>query len=89
MSEGHGLDSQVSRCREYTAYKGHEIIEVFRDEAISGGLIDRPGMKRCSHGSASAVQRALLSSFTTSLVSPAISKPIRSFVSRSAPLGRP
>lgn len=45
IREGHGLDSQESRCREYAAIKGYAVGHVFRDEAVSGGMIDRPGMK--------------------------------------------
>ena len=45
VSEGHGLGSQETRCREYAAHKRCEVVEVFRDEGVSGGLIDRPGMQ--------------------------------------------
>ncbi len=43
--EGHGIESQETRCREFAHLKGYEVIEMFKDEAISGGMIDRPGMK--------------------------------------------
>ncbi|MEM8597602.1 MAG: recombinase family protein [Pseudomonadota bacterium] len=45
IREGHGLDSQESRCREYAAIKGYSVEEVFQDKGVSGGLIDRPGMR--------------------------------------------
>ena len=45
VKEGHGPESQETRCREYAAYKHYEVVEVFHDEGISGGLIDRPGMQ--------------------------------------------
>lgn len=45
VTEGHGLGSQETRCREFAGHKGYEIADVFRDEGISGGLIDRPGMQ--------------------------------------------
>ena len=45
VTEGHGLGSQETRCREYAGHKGYEIAETFRDEGISGGLIDRPRMQ--------------------------------------------
>ncbi len=45
VREGHGLGSQETRCREYAAHKGYDVVEGFRDEGISGGLIDRPGMQ--------------------------------------------
>ena len=46
VTEGHGLDGQEKRCRDYAARKGYQVLEVFRDEAISGGLINRPQMER-------------------------------------------
>jgi len=43
VREGDGLASQETRCREYAKYKGHEVVEVFRDD-ISGGKAARPSM---------------------------------------------
>ena len=45
MQKGHGLGSQETRCREFAKMKGYEVADVFCDEAVSGGLIDRPGMQ--------------------------------------------
>jgi site-specific DNA recombinase len=45
VTRGHGLGSQETRCRDYARHKHYEIAEVFRDEGVSGGLIDRPGMQ--------------------------------------------
>lgn len=45
MKKGDGLASQETRCREYASHKGYEIVQVFRDEGVSGGMIDRPGMQ--------------------------------------------
>lgn len=45
LKEGHGLVSQETRCREYARHRNYEIKEVFRDEGVSGGMIDRPGMQ--------------------------------------------
>lgn len=45
VKKGDGLGSQETRCREYAGYKDYEIVEVFRDEGVSGGLIDRLGMR--------------------------------------------
>ena len=43
--EGHGLDSQEHRCREYAAAKGYEVVNVFPDTKSGGGdFIKRPGM---------------------------------------------
>ena len=46
VKEGHGLDGQERNCRRYAELKGYEVVEVFRDEGVSGGLIDREGMER-------------------------------------------
>lgn len=46
VKQGHGLESQESRCREFAAYRGYQIAETFRDEGVSGSLVDRPGMKQ-------------------------------------------
>ena len=43
--EGDGLGSQETRCREYARHKGYEVVQAFRDEGVSGGIIDRPSMK--------------------------------------------
>lgn len=44
VTRGSGLGSQETRCREYARAKGYEVVEVFRDEGASGGMIERPGM---------------------------------------------
>lgn len=45
VNEGHGLDSQERRCRDYAKGKGHVVEKVFLDEGVSGGLFERPAMK--------------------------------------------
>ena len=45
VKKGDGLASQESRCREFAAYKDYEVVNVFQDEGVSGGLVDRPGIK--------------------------------------------
>jgi site-specific DNA recombinase len=45
VTKGDGLGSQETRCSEYAKYKGYKIVEVFRDEGVSGGLIERAGMQ--------------------------------------------
>ena len=44
LHKGHGLESQTTRCREFARLKGYDVAEVFKVEAVSGGIIDRPGM---------------------------------------------
>ena len=45
-SEGHGLDSQESRCRQYASQRGYETVEVFRDSVTGGGdFMKRPAMR--------------------------------------------
>ncbi|MCB9806148.1 recombinase family protein [Candidatus Nomurabacteria bacterium] len=44
-TEGHGLDSQEQRCREYAKSNNYEVIRVFRDSFTGGGdYIKRPEM---------------------------------------------
>jgi DNA invertase Pin-like site-specific DNA recombinase len=40
------LDAQEQACRDWAAANGHEIVIVFRDDALSGalGIEDRPGL---------------------------------------------
>ena len=45
VTEGNGLASQETRCREYAKYKNYDVVEVFRDEGLSGKLMNRPNMK--------------------------------------------
>lgn len=43
--EGHGLDSQEHRCRQYADAKGYEVEAVFPDDVSGGGdFMKRPGM---------------------------------------------
>lgn len=42
VEEGHGLESQETRCREYAARKHYNVIESFYERAVSGGVADRP-----------------------------------------------
>ena len=45
VDEGHGLDGQEKRCRDYAKSKGYVVTNVYRDEGVSGGLIERAGMQ--------------------------------------------
>lgn len=45
VKEGHGLDGQERRCRTYAEAHGYDVLAVFRDEGVSGGLVDRDGMQ--------------------------------------------
>jgi site-specific DNA recombinase len=45
VTQGHGLDSQETRCRDYAKGKGYEVIAAFHEEGITGKLMDRPRMK--------------------------------------------
>ncbi len=46
VNEGHGLESQERRCRNYAREKGYKVEVVFPDDGVSGGLFERPGMKK-------------------------------------------
>ena len=44
-AEGHGLESQEARCRQYAAARGYEVVAVFPDTKSGGGdFMKRPGM---------------------------------------------
>jgi len=45
VNEGHGIDSQEKRCRDYANSRSYKVIRVFPDEGISGGLFERPAMQ--------------------------------------------
>lgn len=45
LKKGDGLASQQSRCRDFAAYKDYYVQQVFQDEGVSGGLVDRPAIK--------------------------------------------
>lgn len=45
VREGHGLEGQEKRCRDYALAKNYEVIKVFRDAGVSGGLTNRPAMQ--------------------------------------------
>jgi len=43
ISEGNGLGLQATRCREYAAHRGYEVVDVFGED-MSGKIADRPGI---------------------------------------------
>lgn len=43
VSEGHGLSSQDTRCREHAAYRGYDVVATFTDD-ITGSSTLRKGM---------------------------------------------
>src|SRR5688500_17705242 len=45
VKEGHGLDGQELRCRKFAQERGYEVAAGFRDEGVSGGVMDREGMQ--------------------------------------------
>lgn len=45
LKKGDGLASQEQRCREFANYKDYTVAKVFRDEGVSGGVVDRPAIK--------------------------------------------
>ena len=46
VKEGHGLQGQEQRCRGYAEQLGYDVVKVFKDEGVSGGVIDREGMQK-------------------------------------------
>jgi site-specific DNA recombinase len=45
VREGHGLEGQEQRCLAYAQAHGYEVVAVFRDEGVSGGVVEREGMQ--------------------------------------------
>ena len=45
VRKGQGAKSQASRCADFARMKHYEVVRVFDDRAVSGAIIDRPGMK--------------------------------------------
>ncbi len=45
MKKGDGINSQITRCEDFAKHKGYQVCEIFKDEATTGSIIDRPGMK--------------------------------------------
>ncbi|HIE30556.1 TPA: recombinase family protein, partial [Candidatus Poribacteria bacterium] len=45
VREGHGLESQEARGKEFANYKGYQVVEVFKDD-ITGKTDNRPEMNR-------------------------------------------
>ncbi|WP_374654669.1 recombinase family protein [Phenylobacterium sp.] len=43
-TKGDGLESQLTRVREFARVKGYTVVETFKDD-VSGKLFDRPGMQ--------------------------------------------
>lgn len=44
-TEGHGLESQEHRCREYAGRKGYDVVKVFKDSFTGeGDFMNRPAM---------------------------------------------
>ncbi|BDI34133.1 hypothetical protein CCAX7_61840 [Capsulimonas corticalis] len=44
IQEGSGLESQEQRCRSYAEAHGYSVVEVFREEGVSGGTLLRPAI---------------------------------------------
>ncbi len=42
VSKGDGLGSQESACRAFAEQRGLKVIKVFKDEGVSGALVERP-----------------------------------------------
>ena len=42
VSRGNGLQSQETRAREYAKFNDIPVVQVFRDEGLSGSMRDRP-----------------------------------------------
>ena len=72
VKKGDGLGSQETRCREYANHKQYQVIEVFRDEGVSGSLINQPPWHamQCSNFSRNTNTKTPWSSLMISAVLP-------------------
>ena len=43
-TEGHGLESQETRCLEYANYQGYKVVAAFKDD-LTGASVHRPAME--------------------------------------------
>jgi len=46
VREGHGLEGQEARCRQYAENHGYEVAAVFREAGVSGGIVEREVMQQ-------------------------------------------
>lgn len=46
VTNGSGLSSQEQRCRSHARQNGWQVEKVFTDGAVSGGLLERPGIQK-------------------------------------------
>ena len=44
--DGYSLDAQERACRDYVAARGWAVVDIFRDEGISGRSDERPELQR-------------------------------------------
>lgn len=42
VAEGHGLDGQELNCRRWAEQQNYQVLKVFREEGVSGTLLERP-----------------------------------------------
>lgn len=42
VKNGHGLESQETRCRQFAKLKGYEVIGCYHEQGVTGKLLDRP-----------------------------------------------
>lgn len=45
VKDGNGLDSQEISCRRYAEINNFKVIKVFKDEGVSGKLLERPELQ--------------------------------------------
>lgn len=46
VEDGHGLQSQETRCLEYAKNRGYEVIDTYHEGGVSGKLLARPAMQK-------------------------------------------
>lgn len=46
VEQGHSLEAQADRLRQYAAFKDMTVVDLVTDSGLSGGRVDRPGYVR-------------------------------------------
>lgn len=45
QKDGESINPQLTRCQEFARHKGYDVRAIFKDEGVSGNVIDRPGLQ--------------------------------------------
>ena len=46
VTEGHGLDSQLTRCLNYAKYNNYNVVKTYKEKGVSGRTLYRPELEK-------------------------------------------